>query len=174
MGERLEECFVARGGTAGGWWFTAFFHVVYVVVECLRVPLLLYHHRQNPLLLLLLLLLISTSTTIADAEMTAFYLTPSHADALCLVETRDTRGRLWPAGRPGNVHSRNLVAGRHRRSMRWSRITVSSNRLDSHRIDCSTRHANFHLGVAPDSSLTRSTLRDSDGNVSNRQREREK
>lgn len=88
MGELLEECFVARGGTARGeWWFTAFFHAVYVVVvvvvvECSRVPPLLtttdrthyyyYYYCYQP------------APAIADAEITAFYLTPSHADALTL------------------------------------------------------------------------------------------
>lgn len=67
---------------SGGWWFTAFFHAVYTL---LSVHVCHYYYHQNPLLLLLLLST-STSTTIADAEITASYLTPSHADVLCLAE----------------------------------------------------------------------------------------
>jgi len=158
MGELLEECLVARGETAGDGG-SPHFSTLYTS-SSVHVCHHYYHHRQNPLLLLLLLST-STSTTIAVAEMITFCLTPSHADALRFVETRDILNRLWPAGRETFTHEIPSSQNRHRRSMRQSRITVPSKRLDSHRVDCSTRHTNNYSDVAPDLSLTRSTLRDS-------------
>lgn len=104
MGELLEECFVPRGGIAGDGGLPHFSTLYTSPLNVHVCHYYYYHHRQNPLLLLLLLST-STSTTIADAEITAFYLTPSHADALCLAGmTRAAFGR--PTGKRSLAKSR--------------------------------------------------------------------
>lgn len=110
MGELLEECFVTRRGNSGGWWFTAFFHAVYVVVECSRVPLL--PPPTEP------------TTTIIAINQHQHHNSRRGND--CFLSHSVSRWRSLSrryfgpplAGRPGNVHSRNLVAaGRYRHSM---------------------------------------------------------
>lgn len=125
------------------------------------VPPLLSPPTEPTTTIIIAIISTSTSTTIADAEMTAFYLTPFHADALCLVETRNTWGRLWPAGR--GTFTRETTSSQDDIDVRCDsrELQVPFKRLEFHRVDCSTRRTSIYLGVAPDSSLTHSTQRDS-------------
>lgn len=113
IGELLEECFVARGGTAGDGG-SPHFSTLYTSSSSVHVCHHYYHHRQNPLLLLLL----SSEHQHHNSRRGNNYLL-SHSVSRQRSLSRRDAGCFAPplAGRPRNVHSRNFVIRRHRRSM---------------------------------------------------------